>query len=361
MTTLHDLPLRTELVGKEPYGAPIHDVSITLNVNENPFAAPEHVIQDIADAVAEAARNANRYPDPEATTLRKHLAAYITEQTSGVTQVTGEEVWAANGSNEVMQQILLAFGGPGRSLMSFVPSYSMYPILADITGTKWISAPRNDSYEVTPEMVRAAIAQHRPNITVLCGPNNPTGTRLDPETVRAAYEATDGIVIVDEAYHEFDEQTPSAVTMLEGRPRLLVMRTMSKAFAFAGARVGYLVADPAVIDAMRLIRLPYHLSSFTQAAASVAVKHAPTMMSMVGELRKQRERLAEELTNMGYQVHPSGSNFLLVGGFANPDDAFEYLLARGILIRNLSIPGHLRLTVGTEAETTALIEAIREL
>lgn len=355
MTTLNDLPLRSSLVGKKPYGAPIYDVPITLNVNENPFSVPEAVVADIVAAVSDAVRTANRYPDPEALGLRTALAEYL----GGA--LSQNQIWAANGSNEIMQQLLMAFGGPERSMMSFMPSYSMYPILAEITGTDWIPIERPDDYELTPDFVCQHIGQQKPNILVLCGPNNPTGTRLNNEVVTAAYDAFDGILIVDEAYHEFDEQTPSATTLLEGRPRLVVMRTMSKAFAFAGARVGYLIADEAVIDAVRLVRLPYHLSAITQAAATTAVHHAPTMLAMVGELRVQREHLREALDAMGYVVHPSGSNFLLVGGFDDPDAVFEKLLAEGILVRNLNIDRHLRLTVGTEAETTALIEAIRNL
>lgn len=355
MTSLQDLPLRSSLVGKSPYGAPIHQVPVTLNVNENPYSVPDNVVADILTAVEVAVRGANRYPDPEAIELRTELAGYLD------TKLGYEQVWAANGSNEIMQQILMAFGGPDRSMMSFVPTYSMYPILADITSTEWIAVERPESYALTPKMVTDSIAEHKPNIVVLCGPNNPTGTSLDPAVVTAAYDAFDGILIVDEAYHEFDDATPSASTLLEGRPRLIVMRTMSKAFSFAGARVGYLVADPAVVDAIRLIRLPYHLSAITQAAATAAVRHAPTMLRMVDELRAQRKRLSKELTEMGYRVHESGANFLLVGGFTDATAAFEKLLARGILIRNLGIEGHLRLTVGTEEETSKLIEGIREL
>ena len=355
MTTLNDLPIRDSLIGKTPYGAPIHNVPVTLNVNENPYAIPENVVADIMADIEGAVRGANRYPDPEAVQLRTALAGYLG---AGLEY---DQVWAANGSNEVMQQILMAFGGPGRSMMSFVPSYSMYPILADATGTDWVAVERPADYALTPDLVREAIITHRPNIVVLCGPNNPTGTQLDPEVVKVAYDSFDGMLIVDEAYHEFDDETPSATGLLDGRPRLIVMRTMSKAFAFAGARVGYLAAHPAVVDAVRLVRLPYHLSAITQAAAVAAVRNAPTMLRMVDELRNQRVRLAVALREMGYFVHPSGSNFLLVGGFANPDAAFDALLARGILIRNLGIPGHLRLTVGTEAETTALIDGIAAL
>lgn len=355
VTTLSDLPLRDSLRGKEPYGAPMDPVPIALNVNENTHPLPEAVLADIHAAIGEALTKANRYPDREALELRGALASYLGAN------LTANQVWAANGSNEILQQILQAFGGPGRSLLSFTPTYSMYPILSDITGTQWIPVPRADDFTLSPERVTDAIQVHNPSIVVLCGPNNPTGTRLTREAITAAYDAFDGMLVIDEAYAEFDDSQPSAVTLLEGRPRLIVSRTMSKAFAFAGIRLGYLAADSAVVDALRLIRLPYHLSVITQAAATTAVRHAPQMLAMVDDIRKQRDRLATELTDMGYFVHDSGANFVLVGGFTDPSATFEALRAQGILIRNLGIDGHLRLTAGTEAETTALVEAIRAL
>lgn len=355
MTQLSDLPLRDNLVGLEPYGAPQDPVPVSLNVNENTHPIPETVVRDIADALERAVRSANRYPDREALELRDALAHYLGHG------LTAERVWAANGSNEVLQQILQAFGGPGRSLLSFTPTYSMYPLLASGTDTAWVPVPRPDDYALTPAGVAAALREHRPDIAILCGPNNPTGTPLDPEVVIEAYDAFDGMLIVDEAYFEFDDRHESAVALLEGRPRLIVSRTMSKAFAFAGVRLGYVAADAAVIDALRLVRLPYHLSVLTQAAATAAVRHADTMLATVADIREQRDRLAAALSDMGYAVHDSGANFLLVGGFADPGATFEALRSRGILIRNLGIPGHLRITAGTEAETTALIEAIREL
>ena len=355
MTSLSDLPLRANLVGKAPYGAPQDPVPVSLNVNENTHPIPEDVVEDIVSTLAEAVRGVNRYPDREFTVLREALAGYLGHG------LTPEQLWAANGSNEVLQQILQAFGGPGRSLLSFTPTYSMYPLLASGTDTEWIPVERPADFALTPEGVAAAIAEHQPDIVILCGPNNPTGTPLRRDVILAAYEAFDGILIVDEAYHEFDADTETAVTLLPGRHRLLVSRTMSKAFAFAGVRLGYLAADPAVIDALRLVRLPYHLSALTQAAAVAAVRHADAMLATVADIRAQRDRLGAALAELGYVVHESGSNFLLVGGFADPEGTFEALRARGILIRNLSIPGHLRITAGTEAETTAVIEAIAEL
>lgn len=332
---------------------------ISLNVNENTHPLPPEAVTDIVAALAEAVQGVNRYPDRDFLELRGALAGYLGHG------LAAEQLWAANGSNEVLQQVLQAFGGPGRSLLSFTPTYSMYPLLADGTDTEWIPVPRPDGYVLTPELVTAALAEHAPAIAILCTPNNPTGTTSDLETIAAAYDAFDGILIVDEAYQEFaaeqDGEQLSAVTLLPGRPRLLVSRTMSKAFAFAGVRLGYLAADPAVIDALRLVRLPYHLSALTQAAALAALRHAGAMLATVSDIRAQRDRLAAALTELGYLVHPSGANFLLVGGFADPAATFEALRAQGILIRNLDIPGHLRLTAGTESETSVLIDAIRAL
>ena len=328
---------------------------MSLNVNENTHPIPEDVIADIVQSLATAVRGVNRYPDREFTELREALAGYLGHG------LTAEQLWAANGSNEVLQQVLQAFGGPGRSLLSFTPTYSMYPLLASGTDTEWVAVERPADYALTPELVVEALREHRPDIAILCGPNNPTGTPLDRDVILAAYDAFDGILIVDEAYHEFDAQHESAVTLLPGRHRMLVSRTMSKAFAFAGVRLGYLAADPAVIDALRLVRLPYHLSALTQAAATAAIRHSEEMLATVADIREQRDRLAEALEALGYAVHPSGANFLLVGGFADPDGVFESLRAQGILIRNLGIEGHLRITAGTEAETTAVIDAITAL
>ncbi len=329
---------------------------MALNVNENTHPIPEDVAADIVARVAAAVTGVNRYPDREFTALREAFAGYLGHG------LTAEQIWAANGSNEVLQHILQAFGGPGRSLLGFAPTYSMYPLLAAGTGTEYIAGARDDDFELSPETAASEIARSDPDLVILCAPNNPTGTPLSLETIEAAYDASRGIVIVDEAYAEFmPEDQPSALTLLEGRPRLLISRTMSKAFAFAGARVGYLAADPAVVDALRLVRLPYHLSALTQAAALGALAHADEMLAMVGEIRTQRDRLVSELARLGYRPHRSGSNFVLFGGVDDPHAVFEALLERGILIRDVGIPNHLRVTAGTEAETTAFLEALAAL
>lgn len=329
---------------------------MALNVNENTHPIPEDVARDIVESLAVAVLEVNRYPDREFTPLREALARYIGHG------VRAEQIWAANGSNEVIQQILQAFGGPGRRVLGFPPTYSMHSIITRGTGTEWLEGRRDDGFEISPETVTAEIQRTDPDIVFLCAPNNPTGTPVELETIEAAYEASRGIVLVDEAYFEFmPADRPSAVTLLEGRPRLLVSRTMSKAFAFAGARVGYLAADPAVVDALRLVRLPYHLSSLTQAAAVAALRHADAMLAMVDDIKAQRDRIVHELTELGYHPWPTWSNFVLFGGVDDPRAVFEALLERGIIVRDLSIEGHLRVSAGTEAETTAFLDALRDI
>ncbi|RXZ46346.1 histidinol-phosphate transaminase [Agromyces fucosus] len=353
MTSLEDLPIRDDLRGRAPYGAPQKAVPVALNVNENTHPIPENVAHDVVARVAAAIMTLNRYPDREFSALRQALADYLGHG------LDPAQIWAANGSNEVLQHIMQAYGGPGRSALGFAPTYSMYGLLASGTGTEWITAGRDDEFELSPATAVAAVREHDPDIVLLCAPNNPTGTPLSIETIEAVADAARGIVVVDEAYFEFAEPgTPSALTLLAGRPRLLVSRTMSKAFAFAGARVGYLAGDPAAIDALRLVRLPYHLSALTQAAALGALAHSDEMLAMVDEIRGQRERISGELARLGFLPYRSGSNFVLFGGVDDPRAVFEQLLARGILIREIGIPGHLRVTAGTEAETTAFLEAI---
>jgi histidinol-phosphate aminotransferase len=354
--SLDDLPIRDDLRGQTPYGAPQKKVRVALNVNENTHPIPEDVARDIVESVAAAIIEVNRYPDREFTLLRESLAGYLGHG------LEADRIWAANGSNEVIQQTLQAFGGPGRSVLGFPPTYSMHSIITRGTGTTWVEGRRDAGFEISPETAVAEIERTDPDIVFLCGPNNPTGTPLSLETIAAAYDACRGMVLVDEAYAEFmPADQPTALTLLEGRPRLLVSRTMSKAFAFAGARVGYLAADPAVIDALRLVRLPYHLSSLTQAAAVAALRHADEMLAMVDDIKSQRDRIVHTLTELGYSPWPTWSNFVLFGGVDDPNSVFEQLLERGIIVRDLGIAGHLRVSAGTESETTAFLDAMRDI
>ena len=339
-----------------PYGAPEARVPVALNVNENTHPIPEDVARDIVESIAVAVLDINRYPDREFTSLRESLAGYLGHG------LTASNIWAANGSNEVIQQVLQAFGGPGRRVLGFPPTYSMHSIITRGAGTEWVESARDADFELSPETVVAAIEQHDPDIVFLCGPNNPTGTPLRLETIEAACEATRGIVLVDEAYAEFmPTGQPTALTLLDGRPRLLVSRTMSKAFAFAGARVGYLASDPAVADALRLVRLPYHLSSLTQAAAIAALRHSDEMLAMVDDIKGQRDRIVATLTELGYKPWRTWSNFVLFGGIPDPQELFDQLLERGVIVRDLHIPGHLRVSAGTERETTAFLDALRDI
>jgi len=336
-------------------------VTYALNVNENTHPVPPEVRQAILSHISRALETINRYPDREFTALREALASYATRSHRQGT-LDASMVWAANGSNEVIQQVLQAFGGQGRSVLGFPPSYSMHPIIAESTGTTWSVGSREQDFSLTPAGVESAIRLTRPDVVFLCAPNNPTGTPVSLETIEAAYDATEGIVLVDEAYVEFhSEGSLTASELLPGRERLLVSRTMSKAFAFAGARVGYLLADPAVIDALRLVRLPYHLSGITQAAALGALENAEVMLAMVEDIRQQRDRLLQELPGLGYTVCESQANFVLFGGVENPKALFEQLLGHDILIRDVGIPHHLRVTAGTEAETSYFLETLATL
>jgi histidinol-phosphate aminotransferase len=355
-TRLEDLPLRDDLRGMTPYGAPQAPLPIALNVNENTHPVPEEVADDILGQIARALRDINRYPDREFVQLREAFADYLGEG------LTADQMWAANGSNEVLQHLLQAFGGPGRTAMGFAPTYSMYPLLTRATGASWIAGTRDAGYHLSAESVASQIAEADPDVVFLCAPNNPTGTPMELDVIAAAYDAARGIVIVDEAYQEFaPHDAPSAITLLEGRERLVVSRTMSKAFAFAGARVGYLAADPGVIDALRLVRLPYHLSALTQAAALAALRHADLMLGMVDEIVAQRDRISATLEALGYVAHESWTNFVLFGGVDDPAATWQALYDRGVLIRDVGIPHHMRVTAGTEAETTAFLEALASI
>ena len=361
--TWRDLPIRDDLRGLTPYGAPQLDVPVLLNTNENPYPPSAALVADLAAAAAAAAAGANRYPDRDAEELRKDLAQYLGHG------LVGANLWAANGSNEIIQQILQCFGGAGRSALGFEPSYSMHRLIALATGTEWIAEPRSADFTLDPAAAVAAIERHRPDVVFLTSPNNPTGTAAPMELIEAIVEAAPGMVVIDEAYAEFFRPgTPSALTLLPGRPRLIVTRTMSKAFAMAGARIGYLAADPAVIDALLLVRLPYHLSAFTQAVARTALAHTEELLGTVDAVKAQRDRIVRELTALGLEVVPSDANFVAFGDFdgtegraADAHAVWQGLLDRGVLVREGLLPNKLRVTAGTVEETTAFLDALREI
>jgi len=357
--TLEDLPLRDDLRGKSPYGAPQLAVPVRLNTNENPHPPTKALVDDVVRSVGKVAADLHRYPDRDAVALRSDLAGYLTAQTG--TQLGVENLWAANGSNEILQQLLQAFGGPGRTAIGFVPSYSMHPIIADGTRTEWLEAARADDFSLDVDAAVAAITDRRPDVVFIASPNNPSGQSVSLPDLRRLLDVVPGILIVDEAYGEFSSH-PSAATLVEEYPsRLVVTRTMSKAFAFAGGRLGYLIATPAVIDAMLLVRLPYHLSSVTQAAARAALRHADDTLGSVATLIAERERVITALTGMGFRVIPSDANFVLFGKFADAPATWQRYLDAGILIRDVGIPGYLRATTGLADENDTFLRVSAQI
>jgi histidinol-phosphate aminotransferase len=357
--TLDDLPLRDDLRGKSPYGAPQLAVPVRLNTNENPHPPSKALVDDVVRSVADAAADLHRYPDRDAVALRTDLAEYLSAQTGVALGV--ENLWAANGSNEILQQLLQAFGGPGRTAIGFVPSYSMHPIISDGTRTEWLQAARADDFSLDVEAAVAAITDRQPDVVFVASPNNPSGQSVSLPDLRRLLDVVPGILIVDEAYGEFSSE-PSAVALVGEYPtKLIVSRTMSKAFAFAGGRLGYLIATPAVIDAMLLVRLPYHLSSVTQAAARAALRHADDTLGSVAALIAERERVGAALTRLGLRVIPSDANFVLFGEFADAPATWQRYLDAGVLIRDVGIPGYLRVTTGLVEENDAFLRASAQI
>jgi histidinol-phosphate aminotransferase len=348
------LPIRDDLKDLDPYGAPQLDVPVRLNTNENPYGPSDKLRHAIADAVLGVAATLNRYPDMDAVELRKDLAAYLGH---GLTEAS---TWAANGSNEIIQQLLQAFGGPGRAALGFEPSYAMHPLISLATCTAWIAGTRDADYGLSTAADQ--VARHKPDVVFITSPNNPTGTSVPLDLIESVYDAAAGMVVVDEAYAEFRRDgTPSALTLLPGRPRLVVCRTMSKAFAAAGTRLGYLVADPAVPDALLRVRLPYHLSTVTQVVARTALAHGDELLSTVEALRSERDALVAWLRGRGLETADSDANFVLFGTFSDRHKVWQGLLDRGVLIREIGPAGWLRVSVGTPEEMAAFRAALDEV
>jgi histidinol-phosphate aminotransferase len=350
------LPVRDDLKDLHPYGAPQIDVPVRLNTNENPYPPSPRMVRAIADAVAQAAATLNRYPDRDAVELRKDLADYLGHG------LTGRHLWAANGSNEVIQQLLQAFGGPGRLALGFDPGYSMHSLIARVTCTGWVAADRAEDFGLDPDRAARAVAGAQPSLVFLTSPNNPTGTAAPMDVIEAVCDAAPGIVVVDEAYAEFArEGTLSALSLLPRYPGLVVTRTMSKAFAMAGARIGYLAAAPELVEKLLLVRLPYHLSAVTQAVARAALALADEPLATVTHLRAERDDLVRWLRQRGLDVADSDANFVLFGQFESRRDVWQGLLDRGVLVREVGPPRWLRVTVGTSQEMAAFRSALDEV
>ncbi len=348
------LPLRQNLRELSPYGAPQIPAEAVMNTNENPYAPSLQLAKAIADRVSEVALTLNRYPDRDAVVLRTKLAEFI-NGLSG-TEFDSKNLWAANGSNEIIQSLFMAFGGG--TALGFTPSYSMHPLIAKVTQVQWLNGSRREDFSLDIDSAISQIQREKPTLTFITTPNNPTGSSITVDEIEKIARLTSGLLIVDEAYAEFSEEK-SAVTLINKYPHVVVIRTMSKAFAFAGVRLGYLVADPAVIDAMFLVRLPYHLSALTQAAGEVALDFQSELLGTVAQIRTDRDRVAAQLTEMGLKVIPSASNFLLFSGFDMPSaQLWQAMLDRGVLIRDVGLLGYLRVTIGNEAENTKFISTL---
>ena len=354
------LPLRDPLKPMSPYGAPQVAASAQLNTNENPFAPSAALVAAIAKRVAEVSATLNRYPDRDAIALRAGLAKYITTQTGVAFEPSN--LWAANGSNEIIQSIFLAFGR--ESALGFTPSYSMHPLIAKVTSVDWLDGKRREDHSLDIAVAVQQVLSSKPTLTFITTPNNPTGSVVSISEITElakAVASVGGLLVVDEAYAEFSSET-SAVTLIAQYPNVIVIRTMSKAFAFAGARLGYLIADPAVIQALQLVRLPYHLSAITQAIAEVALSFSGELLAGVDTLIAQRGVVQAGLTKLGLTITPSAANFLLFGGFNQPaDQIWQKLLDRGILIRDVGLLGQLRVTIGTAAENQAFLSALSQV
>ena len=347
------LPIRADLAGRQPYGAPQLDVPVRLNTNENPYPPSAALVADIAAAVRDVAGGLNRYPDRDAVALRTALAGYLGHG------LTAASAWAANGSNEIIQQLLQAFGGPGRSALGFEPSYSMHPLIAQTTSTRWIAAQRTSDFSLDPGQAAQEVRRHQPDVVFLTSPNNPTGSATPLAVIEAVCAAAPGMVVIDEAYAEFARDAGgTALALLPRYPRLVVVRTMSKAFAMAGARVGYLAADPEVVDALLLVRLPYHLSAVAQAVALASLRHSAELLSSVAAIRAERNRLVGDLRGLGLTAPDSDANFVLFGRFADRHAVWQELLDRGVLVRETGPPEWLRASIGTAKETATFLSEL---
>lgn len=354
------LPIRSNLTGMSAYGAPQLPVAIKLNTNENPFGLSTEVVEKILKGIKERSVDLNRYPDRDATQLRAGLAKFINKLSD--TKFNQDNIWVANGSNEIIQSIFLAFGAAGA--LGFEPSYSVHKIIAQLTNTSWGVVARNKDFTLNlPEIINQ-IGKSKPSITFVTSPNNPTGTAATLDEIKeiaTQMRKINGLLVVDEAYAEFST-LKSATTLINEFENIIVIRTMSKAFAFAGVRIGYLVARPEVTAAMMIVRLPYHLSTLTQVSGQVALENSDQLLGKLSALVSARDALITDLQSLGLSVAPTQANFILFTGFTNTSAAlWQSLVDKGVLIRDVGLPGYLRVSVGTGSENAKFIAELKLL
>lgn len=333
----------------EPYQAPQFPVAARLNTNECPYPLPESFRHELADAVR--AITLNRYPDREATALREGLAAHAGHRVEGT--------WVANGSNEIIHQLLLAYAGPGRKVVLFEPTYVLHERLAWIAHGDVVRIRLGPTFVIGSRETDEALATE-PSVIFVCSPNNPTGNAQPVEAV-GRLAGSDALVVVDEAYIEFGGE--SAAGLIADNPNVVVVRTFSKAFALAGARIGYCLATADVVNDLRRVRLPYHLSSLTQSAGLIALRHEKDAMSILEAVRRERERILGALPELGVETFRSDANFILFRPPRRAADVWQRLLDRGVLVRDLTsvVPECLRVTVGTAEEVDLFLSAMEEV
>lgn len=348
------LGVRPDLADVAPYISPQQPARYRMNTNESPYPPPEAMVDEIANEIREVALN--RYPDRDAVSLYDLLAQHLEWPRSGL--------WIANGSNEVLMHLFLAFGGPDRTSMTFEPTYSLHTLIPSIAGTKTVQADRGDDLSFDVDAAVRAVRQHRPDIVLVCSPNNPSGDVTSLEAVRVLLAEVSGLVIVDEAYGEFAGEDDSARSLIREHPNLVITKTFSKAWRLAGVRIGYLMADESVIADLARVRLPYHLSSPTQVVGRAALRHAGETLRFVEAICNERGRIAFELQALGFKTYPSKANFILFE-VDDPEDMWTNLIHRDILVRSYAkvprLEGCLRVTAGLPEETDAFIDAMREL
>lgn len=354
MTDAPALTVRPDLEGLAPYISPQQPARYRLNTNEAPYPPPVELVEEVARGTEEIALN--RYPDRDAVKLVDAISAHASWPVDGL--------WVANGSNEVFLHLFLTFGGPGRASMTFEPTYSLHTLIPRIAGTRTVQVQRDDDLRIDLDAALDAIRNERPDVVIVCSPNNPTGGCVGLATLEALLDEAPGLVVVDEAYSEFDEHEHSAKDLLSSRPNLAITKTFSKAWRLAGVRIGYMMAAPSLIAELARVRLPYHLSAITQLVGVAAINHADETLAMVRSIVRERERIATELIALGLRVFPSSANFVLFE-VDEPEQVWSDLLERGVLIRKYpDVPGLescLRVTAGLPEETDAFVTAMREV
>ena len=347
-------PLRADLGLGEGYHSPQVAARVRLNTNESPMPPPEAWVRAVQDELGRVPWH--RYPDRAAWALREAIA--------DVHGVHAEQVWCANGSNEVLQTLLLAYGGPGRSVAVWEPTYALHSHIAELTGTAVLAGRRGSDLTLDLDEVRRVVEAGQPTVTFLCSPNNPTGESVPPATVDEVLGRAPGLVVVDEAYGQF-APTSALDRVADGQP-LVVTRTYSKTWSLAGLRLGYCVAAREVVAAMERASLPYHLSWFTQSAGRLALDYVDDMERRVSRLVEERGRLVAGLSALPVQAWRSDANFVLFRPQTRRgDDVWKGLVDRSVLIRNCSswsgLDDCLRVTVGSPEENDAFLGALEEV